>query len=65
MTALSFAMAFLAFLAHLDLGHPIENLHLPNTYICRSLAFLRHCGKAGKAQAEGRGAPHRTVWGWK
>ena len=39
MTALSFAMAFLAFLAHLDLGHPIENLHLPNTYIAEVLLF--------------------------
>lgn len=31
MTALRFTTVFLAFLAHLDLGHLIENLHLLNT----------------------------------
>lgn len=31
MTGLSFTTVFLAFLANLDLGQLIENLHLPNT----------------------------------
>lgn len=35
MTLLSFTMVFLAFLAHLDLGHPL------NTYICRTLTFAK------------------------